>query len=141
MKPTDQTSHQKFLNGIRFFNKFVLNQLTLRFAGSKIGPFSKLIHKGRKSGIIFHTPVVATYVGDVVIIPLSYGDKVDWLRNILAAGGCDIVFNKKRMALTHPEVISGEIALSFLPEKRRRLFERFNLEYFLKLQIVQDDFS
>lgn len=141
MKPPKQSFHQKFLNEIRYFNKFVFNHLTLRFAGSKIGPFSKLIHKGRKSGKTFHTPVVATYNGEIVIIPLSYGDQVDWLKNILVAGGCDIIFRKKRMTVTHPEVISGEIALSLLPEKRRKLFERFNLVNFLKLQIVQDDFS
>lgn len=141
MKPTHQFSHQKFLNGIRYFNKFIFNHLTLLFAGSNIGPFSKLIHEGRKSGKTFLTPVVATYVGDVVIIPLSYGDQVDWLKNILVAGGCDIVFRKKRMTMTQPEVISGEIALSLLSENRRRLFERFKLENFLKLQIVKDDFS
>lgn len=111
------------------------------FAGSKIGPFSKLIHKGRKSGKTFHTPVVATYVGDMVIIPLSYGDQVDWLRNILVAKGCEIIYRKKRMTTMNPEVVSGESALSLLPEKRRRLFDRFKLEKFLKLQIVQDDFS
>lgn len=141
MKPNPQSSHQKFLNGIRYFNKFVFNHLTLRFAGSKIGPFSKLIHKGRKSGKIFHTPVVATYVGDVVIIPLSYGDRVDWLRNILATGGCEIIYRKKRITTTNPEVVTGEVVLSLLPEKRRHLFERFKLEKLLKLQIIQDDFS
>lgn len=141
MEPTPQSSHQKFLNGIRYFNKYVLNHLTLLFAGSKVGPFSKLIHKGRKSGKTFHTPVVATYAEDVVIIPLSYGEQVDWLRNILAAGGCEIIYRKKRITTTCPEVVTGEVALSLLPEKRRQLFERFKLEKFLKLQIIQDDFS
>lgn len=137
MKPSSKSSHQKFLNGIRYFNKFIFNHFTLLFAGTNIGPFSKLIHKGRKSGKTFLTPVVATYIGEIVIIPLSYGEQVDWLRNILADGGCEIIYRKKRIATTYPEVVSGEVALSLLPEKRRHIFERFKLEKFLRLQILE----
>lgn len=131
MATSSKSSHEKILNDIRYFNKFFFNHFTLLFAGSLIGPFSKLIHKGRKSGKTFQTPVVATCVGDTVIIPLSYGDQVDWLRNILVANGCEIIYRKKRMTTINPEVVSGEIALSLLPEKRRQIFERFKLENFL----------
>jgi len=141
MQPSSQSSQNRILNGIRYFNKYILNHITLLLAGSNIGPFSKLIHTGRKSGKTFQTPVVATYIDDVVIIPLSYGEKVDWLRNILAVGGCKIIYRKKRITTTNPEVVTGEVAMLLLPEKRRRIFERFNLEKFLRLQIVQDDFS
>lgn len=136
MKPTDQTSHQKFLNGIRFLNKFVLNHLTLLFAGTNIGPFSKLVHKGRKSGKEYRTPVVATFVGDTIIIPLSYGDQVDWLQNILAAGSCEIVHRNERLIAANPEIVHSYEAINHLPEKRRRLFERFKLEKFLRMQII-----
>ncbi|MBE0688316.1 MAG: nitroreductase [Anaerolineaceae bacterium] len=141
MQPSPQSFHQKFLNGIRYFNKYIFNHLTLLFAGTDIGPFSKLIHKGRKSGKTFHTPVLATYVGNTVIIPLSYGEQVDWLRNIIAAGGCEIIYRKNRKTTTNPEVVTGKVALSLLPEKRRRIFERFKLENFLRLQIIQEDIS
>lgn len=136
MTQTNQSTHEKILNGIRYFNKFIFNHLTLLFAGTNIGPFSKLIHKGRKSGKNFHTPVVATFIGDTVIIPLSYGEHVDWLRNILAAGGCEIIYRKKIITATKPEVVTGEVALSLLPGKRRKIFERFKLEKFLKLQVL-----
>ncbi len=135
MQATSKSSHKKILNSIRYFNKYILNHFTLLFAESKIGPFSILVHKGRNSGKIFHTPVVATYIGDMVIIPLSYGDQVDWLRNILAAGGCEIVHRKDRLKAGNPEVIHASEAINYLPEKRRRLFEHFKLEKFLRLQI------
>lgn len=128
-------STSSFLNAVRYFNKYILNHFTLLFAGSKVGPFSKLIHKGRKSGRIYKTPVVATHVDDKIIIPLSYGDQVDWLRNILAAKGCEIVYRKSRMIAENPVVLPSNEVLPILPEKRRRIFERFKLEKFLCMQI------
>lgn len=61
---------------------------------------------------------------------------MDWLRNILAQGGCEIVRKNKRIKATDPKVLPSEVALAMLPEKRRRLFERFKLEKFCRLQVV-----
>jgi len=58
LSTTSKSSHAKFLNGIRYFNKYVFNHFTLLLAGSRVGPFSKLIHTGRKSGKIYKTPVI-----------------------------------------------------------------------------------
>ena len=136
MQSPSKPSHKKILNSIRYFNKYVLNHLTLIFSESKIGPFSILVHKGRKSGKSYRTPVVATFIVDTIIIPLSYGDQVDWLRNILAAGGCEIVYRNERLIAANPEIVHSYEAIDHLPEKRRRLFERFKLEKFLRMQII-----
>ena len=136
MQAASKSSREKLLNNIRYFNKYSLNHLTLLFAGSKIGPFSKLIHKGRKSGKTYQTPFVATFIDDTIIIPLTYGDQVDWLRNILATGGCEVVYRKERLLTTNPEVLHSREAINNLPKKRRRLFERFKLEKFLRMQII-----
>lgn len=77
-----------------------------------------------------------TRASQVVIISLSYGDQVDWLRNILAAGGCEIMHRKERLIATNTEVKHSHEAINQLPEKRRRLFERFKLEKFLRMQII-----
>ena len=138
MSTSSKSSHEKFLNGIRYFNKFVFNHFTLLFAGSRVGPFSKLIHKGRRSGKIYKTPVVATFVDDKIIIPLSYGDQVDWLRNILAAKQCEIVYRRVRRTAQKPEVLSSKEVFPILPEKRRQMFERFELEKFLCMQISNE---
>lgn len=135
MSTTSKSSREKFLNGIRYFNKYIFNHLTLVFAGSRVGPFSKLIHKGRKSGKIYKTPVVATFVDDKIIIPLSYGDQVDWLRNILATEQCEIVYRRVRMMAEQPKVLSSKEVFAIIPEKRRQFFERFKLEKFLYMQI------
>jgi deazaflavin-dependent oxidoreductase (nitroreductase family) len=109
----------------------------LTLAESEKGPFSVVYHIGRHSGRSYRTPVLASYIDETIIIPLSYGENVDWLRNILAKGGCEIILKKKRMGATNPEVIGTATAVAILPEKRRKLFERFKIEKFLRLQVIE----
>lgn len=137
MTKSPRTRHERFLDGIRVFNKHILNHFTLALAGSGRGPFSIVHHIGRRSGRHYRTPVLASYTNGTVIIPLSYGEKVDWLRNVLARGGCEIVRRKQRLQATDPQVIEAAAALALLPENRRRLFERFELEKFLRMLVAR----
>jgi deazaflavin-dependent oxidoreductase (nitroreductase family) len=137
MEDLRQSLRKKFLDGIRIFNKYIFNRVILRVAASGRGPFSVVYHTGRKSGRTYRTPVLASYVNDMVIIPLSYGEHVDWLKNVLAAGGCEIVRKDKKISATEPEVINPGVAYDVLPEKRRELFERHKLEKFLCLQMAE----
>jgi deazaflavin-dependent oxidoreductase (nitroreductase family) len=129
--------HHIFINGIRRFNKAIFNRITLTFAEGDVGPFSVIYHVGRRSGRSYRTPVLATYTGDTIVIPLSYGENVDWLRNVIAQGGCEIVRKKKRVRAVDPRVIEAPDALALLPAERQRLFERFKLEKFLRLRVVE----
>jgi deazaflavin-dependent oxidoreductase (nitroreductase family) len=135
MKRPSQDMHYKFLDGVRIFNKYIFNQFTLRFAETGKSPFSILRHVGRYSGRIYQTPVLASYVSKTVIIPLSYGENVDWLRNILTQGGCEIRWRNNWMHAINPMIIDSETAFTILPEKRRNIFERFKLEKFLRMQV------
>lgn len=135
MEPVRKDLHHKFLNGIRIFNKYIFNRITLLFAGKRKVPFSIVRHIGRQSGRTYETPVLASYVGEMVLIPLSYGENVDWLRNILAQDGCELCWQNRWMRAIHPLVIDSKTAITILPEKRRKLFERFKLEKFLRMQL------
>ncbi len=126
-------SRRMFLDAVRVFNKHVFNKLTLALAGWGKGPFSVLCHVGRQSSRIYRTPVLASYAGDSVIIPLSYGHDVDWLRNVLAHGGCEIIWHKQTITARDPRVLEAGAALQLLPPKRHRLFERFEIAEFLLL--------
>ena len=74
-------------------NKRYVNPLVLRVS-SRVPPFATVHHRGRRSGRPFTTPVLAfreppsaTAPRKVrVIIALTYGSDVDWLRNVEAAG-------------------------------------------------------
>jgi deazaflavin-dependent oxidoreductase (nitroreductase family) len=100
------------------------------------GPFSILQHTGRKTGRLYQTPVITTTIGETIIIALTYGEKVDWLRNILAQGGCNIFFGNKWWHASHPAVIGADSAYSMLPESRSTLFRRFRFKKFLLMQLV-----
>ncbi|OYO22001.1 nitroreductase family deazaflavin-dependent oxidoreductase [Enemella dayhoffiae] len=67
-----------------------LNPTALRLAHAGRGPFSVIRHVGRRSGRTFETPVILAPVPEGFIAELTWGDRVDWLRNIVAAGGCDV---------------------------------------------------
>ena len=133
MKASDRATRRIFLNYIRYFNKHILNRVILWIAYKGKGPYSVVTHKGRQSGRIYKTPVLASYVDDEIYIPLSYGEHVDWLRNVLAHDGCWIFRRGEEIATSNPMIIEAETALSCLEESRRKLFERFEVESFLRL--------
>jgi deazaflavin-dependent oxidoreductase (nitroreductase family) len=70
--------------------KNTLNRVTTRVARSGHGPFSLVRHVGRKTGKTYETPIVVARVPEGFIAELTYGEDVNWYRNIVAAGGCDL---------------------------------------------------
>jgi hypothetical protein len=74
-----------------WFIKHSLNRLTSAIARTPGGPFSLVRHVGRTTGRTFETPIIVAAVADGFVCELTYGDDVDWYRNIVAAGGCVLV--------------------------------------------------
>src|SRR4051794_41863086 len=57
-------------------------------AGRQWNPiFARVLHRGRRSGRAYETPVAARRVADGFIISLAFGAQGDWHRNLEAAGG------------------------------------------------------
>jgi hypothetical protein len=69
------------------FNLAVTNRITSRFAGRLPG-FGILTHVGRTSGKVYRTPVNVFRAPEGVLIALTYGRESEWVRNVMAAGGC-----------------------------------------------------
>ena len=130
---SNRSRRKKFLDSVRTFNKYFFNRITLLFAQRGIGPFSIVTHIGRRSKRVYKTPVLATYTSKMIIIPLSYGEGVDWLRNVLVKNGCSIRYKGEEITAEEPLVLDAADALTLLPDNRRTLFERFKLEKFLRL--------
>lgn len=133
MKASDRATRRIFLKYVRYFNKHILNRIVLWLAYKGKGPYTVITHIGRQSERIYKTPVLASHIEDFIYIPLPYGDQVDWLRNVLAHDGCVIFWKGEEIAASDPVVIEAETALSTLPEGRRKVFERFEVEKFLRL--------
>jgi deazaflavin-dependent oxidoreductase (nitroreductase family) len=83
-------------------NKTV-NRLTSAIARTGYGPFSLIRHVGRKSGRTHETPIILARVPEGFIAELTYGENVNWYRNVLAAGGGVILHHRKQYRVTRVE--------------------------------------
>jgi deazaflavin-dependent oxidoreductase (nitroreductase family) len=86
------------------FNIIVTNRITGLFAGWLPG-FGILIHVGRKSGKVYHTPINVFRVPNGFIIALTYSRQSEWVKNVLAAGGCELKTVGNNYHLSAPEVV------------------------------------
>lgn len=75
--------------------KHTLNRLTSRIARSGRGPFSLVRHVGRKSGKVYQTPIIVARVPEGFVAELTYGADVNWYRNVVAAGGGELLVGGK----------------------------------------------
>jgi len=111
-------------NGIRAFNKHITNPLLRTFANASRGPFAVIYHVGRRSGKPYETTIMVWPMGDGFVIALTYGDSVDWYRNILAAGHCTLLWHGRVYAVGKPEPIDVETSLPALPPAFRPILRR-----------------
>jgi deazaflavin-dependent oxidoreductase (nitroreductase family) len=89
---TIQISRERVMERIRHFNRKILNPFTLSFAGRRGSIYTAFVHEGRRTGKNYATPVLVYRQGDAFVAPLPYGEHVDWLRNVQAAGGCTVIW-------------------------------------------------
>ena len=69
----------------------VLNPLIRRIAGQARVPLIGLVrHRGRRSGTPYLAPVAIGATETVFLIPLTFGPRSDWCRNVLASGACEV---------------------------------------------------
>jgi deazaflavin-dependent oxidoreductase (nitroreductase family) len=80
------------------------NRITSRFAGWVPG-FGILTHVGRKSGKVYRTPVNVFRAPGGFIIALTYSSQSEWVKNVLAAGRCELKTRAKTYLLSSPKVV------------------------------------
>ena len=114
-------------DAIRHLNKWVLNPLMLTLAGRRHWYAAVLHHTGRRSGRWHDTPVVAVPLGDGFIIPLPYGERVDWLRNLQAGGPASVTLHGVTRQVGSPVVMDLE-AVEGLDAQHRGAWERFDID-------------
>ena len=54
---------------------------------------------------MYRTPVNAFPHGDGFLIALTYGRDVDWVKNVVAEGGCRLIHRGRGVDLTDPRVL------------------------------------
>ena len=118
-------------------NKVALNKVTRALAPWLPG-LGVVVHRGRRSGKAYRTPVnVFPRPGGRCVLALTYGADTDWVRNVMAAGGCELLTRGTHLELTAPRL--------FHDESRReiRMLERtilglLHVYDFLELYTVPD---
>jgi len=88
------------------------NRITTLFAGWLPG-FGILTHVGRKSGKVYRTPVNIFRASNGFIIALTYSSQSAWVKNVLAAGGCELKTRAKKYQLSSPNVVHDPTRLRF----------------------------
>lgn len=86
------------------FNRVATNRVTKPFAGRLPG-FAVVRHKGRRSGRVYETPVNIFQRPGGYVAALTYGPGCDWVRNVLAAGGCELEIRGRTVRAGDPKVV------------------------------------
>jgi deazaflavin-dependent oxidoreductase (nitroreductase family) len=113
------------------FNRTVANRI-IGATMAQLPGFGMLHHRGRKSGREYRTPVKLFHRGPQYVITLPYGSAADWVRNVIAAGGCELVLRRRRIRLVAPELFLDDGTVH-IPKPIRRILSRMRVTEFLAL--------
>ena len=102
------------------WNKAGLNRLTRRIAPWMPG-LGVLVHRGRTSGRRYQTPVNVFPAGSGYLFALTYGPDTDWVKNVLAAGGCELRTRGRAIQLGSPRLFHDESRSGIRPLERQVL--------------------
>ena len=116
------------------FNRYVTNRL--------IGPIAPWVpglgvvyHRGRKSGRCYHNPIIVFRQDRGFVVALTYGSQSDWVKNVLAAGECDLRTRGRRYHLINP-TIYVDAQRRDLPAPIRTILTMTNVTEFLSLRVA-----
>jgi hypothetical protein len=76
--------------------------------------------------------------GNSFVIPLSYGEAVDWLKNVRTAGCCSIETRSGTYLVGDPKVIDRAHALAILPRHARLMLRLFGIERYVKVKRISE---
>lgn len=122
---------------VALFNRAVTNRTIGRIAPWAPG-FGVVRVAGRRSGRVRATPVNVFRRGEGYVIALTYGAGADWVRNVVAAGGCDLQTRGRHIALTRPR-LSIDPSRAAMPGPIRAVLRLARVEEFLTLSAAGVD--
>jgi len=112
-----------------------LNPLAMPLAASGAIPVWGVVrHTGRKSGRTFATPIAVAATREHIYIPLPWGERTDWCRNVVASGGAVVRYRGHDVRANDPQVVSASEARLAYPRVVRPLLGLGGIERFLRLR-------
>jgi deazaflavin-dependent oxidoreductase (nitroreductase family) len=115
-------------------NRYGLNPIFRRLAPHLPG-FGVVVHQGRKSGREYRTPVNAFRRKGGFVVALTYGRESEWVRNVLASGGCTLVTRGHSFTLSNPRLVHDEDRRA-VPAPVRLILGIMKVNDFLDLTVV-----
>jgi deazaflavin-dependent oxidoreductase (nitroreductase family) len=112
------------------------NPLTRHLAGRRFVTIWGLVsYRGRRSGKAYTLPIAIAATPDSFVIPMPFPD-AQWIRNVLAAGECQVRWNGRDWHAVEPQIISkadGAAAFGAIPRLSMRVLP---INSFLRLRRV-----
>lgn len=121
--------------GMARFNRAVTNRITRPFA-ARLGGFAVARHQGRMSGKTYETPFNAWRHDDWIVVALTYGADVDWLKNTRAAGASVILMGGRVFDVGAPVDISTDDGMALVSAVARHLLPLIKVDKFVDFPIL-----
>jgi len=112
----------------------LVNPITRRFVGRLPG-FAIIAYVGRTSGRTYRTPMNLFRRDGDYVFALTYGPDVQWVKNVMAAGGCELEQRGRTVRLHDPRRFSDPKA-SLMPQPVRCFLRLIRVTEFLRLSPV-----
>ena len=123
--------------GMRQVNKVALNRVT-RPLFRWLPGLGVVVHRGRRSAKQYRAPVsVFPRPGGRYVVALTYGPHTDWVKNILAAGGCELLTRGTHIDRTAPRLFHDETRHE-IRAVERGVLGLLHVYDFLELRVVAD---
>jgi deazaflavin-dependent oxidoreductase (nitroreductase family) len=122
------------MTALRPFTTRIINPITRLFAGWLPG-FAILSYVGRKSGRQYRTPMNVFKRDNTYVFALTYGSEVQWVKNVQAAGGCEIRTRGRDIRLVEPEIYVDPTR-HLMPLPVRIILGLNDVSEFMRMRIV-----
>lgn len=116
-------------------NRVFTNRLMLPLARLAPG-FGVLQHRGRKSGVAYETPLNVFRDGDRLIVALTYGEDVDWLKNTRASPESTFIIGNQPVRVEPPVEISTEVGLAVMPAPVAAVLKMIDVTSFVAFSVL-----
>jgi deazaflavin-dependent oxidoreductase (nitroreductase family) len=101
-------------------NKAGLNRV-VKHAAPWAPTLGLVVHTGRRTGRRYETPVMVFPAPGGFVIALTYGPGTEWVKNVVAAGGCELRTGGRTLTMASPRVYHDEARAGIRPLERRAL--------------------
>ena len=113
------------------FNRPATNRVLGPLAGIT-RPFAIVVHRGRRTGRSYETPVWAFRTKDGFVIACTYGaDRTEWVKNVMKHGEATLLSRKKSYRLIDPRVVHGEAGRRAMPAAIRPALRALGIDDYL----------